>query len=133
MWQIIISILRLVSSYTYAFIAAVHSHPDMNQWLMYKLPILFESMFGLEIILKFITAIRSDCEHDHGYIYDFVRISHFYWNTTFFWDFIPLLPLHLMDLSYGRQQYFLWIKVVRLVACIARLDVREIHLMMKSW
>lgn len=105
----------------------------MQPWLMYKLPIFFESIFVLEMILKFVTAVRSDDERDHGYIYDFVRISQYYWNTTFFWDFVPLVPLHLINLSYDRQQYFLWIKVLRLVACISRLDVREIHLMMKSW
>lgn len=101
-WHVIINILRLVSSYTYAFIAAVHLHPDMQPWLIYKLPIFFESMFGLEIVINFITALPSDNEHDHGYIYDFVRISQIYWNTTFFWDFVPLVPLHLMDMSFGR-------------------------------
>lgn len=80
------------------------------------LPNLFESIFGLEMILKFMTALPASPEQSEvGYIRDFVAIGRNYWLTNFAVDFIPLVPLQILNLNHNRQYLFYWIKVIRLI------------------
>lgn len=56
-----------------------------------------------------------------------------YWNTTFIWDFIPLLPLQVLPLRNNRSYLFYWIKVQRLVSTFHRLNVSALKEQMKKW
>ena len=116
--NILFHFVRVISSYFYALIATLRLHPDFMSSVRMRetLPNWFESIFGLEMVLKFMTALPASPEQSEvGYIRDFVVISQNYWHTNFAIDFIPLVPLQAFNLNHNRQYLFYGIKVIRLI------------------
>lgn len=71
-WRFLVHVTRLLSSYTYAYIAALRLHPGLSPWLKNTAPTVFEGMFCIEIILNFMTALRPPVGEDtKAFIRDF--------------------------------------------------------------
>jgi hypothetical protein len=86
----------------YAFFAAFRSYnPTTQEWIddqigshemIFILEVTLESIFGLDCILKFFVEYIDETELKPQYIRDHKKIAMRYIYSTFWLDFIPLIP-----------------------------------------
>lgn len=89
----------------------------------------FEAIFLLDIIINFLLSyVKYDTQTEVIECHIVKTITN-YLSTTFYKDFIPIIPLQLMELPNKRNLLFFLIKLMRLFKGFRILDV---HALMKK-
>lgn len=126
MFNFLITILCLVSSYYYGSIAgfrySLKSTDDLDHLLM---QIIIEGIFLIHFILQFFLDF---VEEGKNYpVRDLAKIFKRYINSqVFFLDFLTIIPLQLLDLKNNRHYLFFGIKMLRIVKGLHVFDVNKI-------
>lgn len=122
-FQVFITVLCLMSSYVYAYIAAFRLHNDMNE-SVYKLNYFFETMFLIDCILTFFVEYQPE---DSKYpVRDMSKIAINYLQGAFKFDVIPLIPLQYLTLKNKREYLFFTIKWIRLIKGFKLINISKI-------
>ena len=93
----------------YAYMAAFE---DQDETVLWHISLYFESIFLLSMGLKFLYEYKKDDSEMNER--DLSKIAVHYLKGEFLFDFIPLIPLNLLDLN-GYERLFYLIKIIRLV------------------
>lgn len=129
LFEVLITMLCLVSSYIYAYIAAFRLHQDMNQ-TAYKLSYIFETMFFIDLILNFFVEYQPE---DSKYpVRDMSKIAVNYLQGEFKMDAIPLIPLQFMTMKNNRDYLFFTIKWIRLIKGFKLINIAKIKKLAKQ-
>lgn len=128
-FEVLITMLCLVSSYIYAYIAAFRLHQDMNQ-TAYKLSYIFETMFLIDLILNFFVEYQpEDSKHP---VRDMSKIAVHYLQGEFKMDAIPLIPFQFMTMKNNRDSLFFTIKWIRLIKGFKLINIAKIKKLAKQ-
>ena len=128
-FEVLITMLCLVSSYIYAYIAAFRLHQDMNQ-TAYKLSYIFETMFLIDLILNFFVEYQPE---DSKYpVRDMSKIAVHYLQGEFKMDAIPLIPFQFMTMKNNRDSLFFTIKWIRLIKGFKLINIAKIKKLAKQ-
>jgi len=117
-WSKGVNFLCLISSFIYAHYGAFrHSDPELNSTM-----VMIELIFFYDMMLTFITTI-DDVKNQGKSIRDLSKISSWYFNGEFIYDFIALIPFQFLTLHNNRQDLLYIIKLIRLRRGIMKLDI----------
>lgn len=100
-WEVIITILCLISAYIYANIAAFRMHPVRDERHINDIYAAFESLFLFDMVLQFFVEFVP--EGQTRPIRNLERIAMNYFRNDFLLDFIAILPLELLEFKNHRQ------------------------------
>jgi hypothetical protein len=92
--------------------------------LLFSLVVIFELLFALDIIVKFMLTFEDP--ETHIKVIDLGVISKNYFFDRFIWDFIPLLPLQIFPMYRNRNTLFYLIKLIRLYKGFKILDIPKL-------
>lgn len=127
-FQFIITVTSTYTGFFYANLSAHGRHYTTHSYSGLPFEIhVFELIFLLDFVLKFLTSYNDvNNANSRCKIYDMKQIAVNYYETTFWQDLIPLIPLHML---YKYNSYFMLaflIKVYRIKKGIVLLNVSTV-------
>ena len=123
LFEMFVSLLCMLSSFNYAYLAAFRMHKELNETIM-SIWILYELIFFLDIILQFLLEFTSETSSIP--VRDLEKIAWNYIYNGFVTDFIAIIPLQIIQLKNNRQNLFFLIKLIRLEKGLRLFDVTDI-------
>lgn len=128
MFKFLVTFNCLISSYLYVYLAAFRlvdsTLQDDPNILLFSLVLVFEMLFTLDIIAKFMLTYENP--ETRVKVVDLGTISKNYFFNKFLWDFIPLMPLQIFKMYRNRNTLFYLIKLIRLYQGFKILDIPKL-------
>ena len=124
-FNLVISLFCIFSGYLYAYLAAFRdSKFDEKYKKLEILALVIEVIFLFHLVIQFFMAEEEKVK--------FQKIAKDYIADGFWIDFIPIVPIQLINLPNNRHRLFYLIKLVRILKGFALFDVDKILRMVKS-
>ena len=118
-FQVCISLLYILSGYFYAYLAAFRDTKFDDYFDHLEiLTLVFELLFLMHLVLQFFKSGEEKVK--------FLTIAQKYLSDGFLTDFIPIIPLQLVELKNNRNRLFYLIKLIRMEKGFALFDVDKI-------
>lgn len=131
MFIVVYVVLCFFSPQLYAFMSAFRNKQNNSYEFWFKVSMVFESIFLLDIVLK---CFKETLPRDSTlYLNDFLSIFRYYLRNGFIWDFIPIIPFQFLTLQNNRERLFFYIKVIRMRECFNYFNKRTILSQIKKW
>ena len=110
-YHLFVTVSKVISSYMYVGMAAFRYSGEtssLNVWSQF-----FEALFFFDMMINFILSYKELGSNGPAET-DLSRIAERYCKGCIHIDFIPLIPLQLIEFKNGRHNLFYLIKVFRL-------------------
>lgn len=126
-WRTLVIFCCLTSSYFYAFMAAFQD-PTPGSFLAW-INVIFEIIFLTSICIQFLVEFTPPGQLTP--VKDITQISLRYLKGEFYKDFIPIIPLQMLNFG-GDEKLFYIIKIMRLIKGLQVFDVAQIMVIIKK-
>lgn len=127
-FNFIVTFFNLFSTLFYIYCAAFRveifydgKHYDSSSYQMFVVSIIFETFFAMNILINFVLTY-TDEKHQRKVTKPY-KIYKNYLEGNFILDFIPFIPLNLIQLKNDRHTLFYLIKIIRLYNCFKLFNV----------